>query len=237
MSNSFFRFKQFTIHHDRCAMKVGTDGVLLGAWANGEECNSILDIGAGSGLVSLMLAQRFRQAKIESIEIDAEASSQANENYKESSFPNLDECVNISLQDFAHGCDRKYDLIVSNPPFFSRSLKSPDHQRSVARHTDSLLIEEFVSLSASLLNDRGKIAFVFPYSEKGDLMEIAASNKLYISKMTNVYPTPSSEPKRLLMELSNIDQLTIETDLVVETARHVYSAEFVAIVKDFYLKM
>lgn len=238
MANAYFKFKQFTVYHDRCAMKVGTDGVLLGAWTNIDEAKSVLDIGAGSGLVTLMLAQRAGGSVIHSIEIDGQATKQANENYKNSSFSNIQDCRNISLQKFASSVTVKYDLIVSNPPYFQSSLKSPDAQRTQARHTDILSIEELFSLSVGMLNDEGRISLIYPADDRNLLEKAANANGLFLSRFTNVYSTSGAlHPKRVLVEfVKNKKELQI-TSLVIENSRHVYSMEFTDLVKDFYLNM
>ncbi|GAB6012316.1 tRNA1(Val) (adenine(37)-N6)-methyltransferase [Viscerimonas tarda] len=237
MPNPYFKFKQFTVFHDRCAMKVGTDGVLIGAWTKLNDNERVLDVGAGSGLVSLMLAQRNQSIAIDSIEIEAEASEQANENFSRSPFKDRTSCRCIPFQDFAGQCSRKYDLIISNPPFFSYSLKSPDAQRSTARHTDSLLIEDFIQLSASLLSEKGRISFIFPFQEKDYLVSLARRNNLSVSRTTSVLPVVASSPKRLLMELSATPCETVSDELTIETGRHVYSPAFTELVKDFYLNL
>ena len=237
MPNNYFRFKQFTVMHDRCAMKVGTDGVLLGAWTDVNHAIRIMDVGTGSGLIALMLAQRNVNAVIDTVEIDADAACQANENFSHSPFVNINPCKESSFQQFAAETTSKYDLIVSNPPFFHRSLKSPDDKRSAARHTDSLLIEDFIALSAQLLSNDGRISFIFPASDKDYLIQTAKENNLHLARLTTVYPTSGSEPKRVLMELSKHEAETSYSDLIIENARHVYSEEFTRLVKDFYLKL
>lgn len=237
MSNPYFRFKQFTVRHDQCAMKVGTDGVLLGVWTNVTKAVNILDVGSGSGLVALMLAQRNLQSKIDAIEIDVSASIQANENFNNSPFNNLSACINTSFQEFGKISTKRYDLIVSNPPFFCRSLKSPDAQRSTARHTDNLLIEEFIAISAKLLNKNGRISFIFPSTDKDYLIATGKENGLCLSRLTNVYPTPQSDVKRVLIEFANQSCETEISDLIIEIERHTYSPEFTSLAKDFYLKL
>jgi len=237
MPNPYFSFKQFTVYHDRCAMKVGTDGVLLGAWVDVKNIEQILDVGTGSGLVALMLAQRSSDSVIDTIEIDSDASEQAKENFKRSPFPNISGCYNDSFQKFVTDNTKRYDMIVSNPPFFSNSLKSSDVQRSLARHDNTLFIDDFISMAAGLLTEKGKISFIFPYSEKDYLLNLAISNGLYVSRMTSVYPTPESEPKRILLEFSVRNIPTVYSEIIIEKERHVYSHEFIDMVKDFYLKM
>ena len=146
MSNPFFQFKQFTIRHDKCAMKVGTDGVLLGAWAGTESCSRILDVGTGTGLIALMLAQRSK-AVVDAIDIDADACLQAQENAESSLFAGRINVFHSDLADFAQASTHLYGLIVSNPPYFVDSLKCPNLQRNTARHTDTLTLEDLLQYS------------------------------------------------------------------------------------------
>ena len=165
MANPYFQFKKFTIRHDKCAMKVGTDAVLLGAWADITACKNILDIGTGTGIIALMLAQRCF-ANIDAIDIDTDAYSQAKENVAASPFAERINVIHASCSEYTGSCAReKYDLIVSNPPYFINSLKCPDNKRSVARHTDSLSLFELIDDSCSLLSLSGRIALVLPYEQ------------------------------------------------------------------------
>lgn len=237
MSNPYFKFKQFIVFHDRCAMKVGTDGVLLGAWVDIHNSQKALDIGTGSGLIGLMMAQRNYKISIRAIDIDNSAIEQAKDNIRLSPFASQIDCIHSSLQELGSNSDEKYDIIVSNPPFFTQSLKSPKQERTIARHTDTLSVEELIWISASLLNKGGKLSVIYPYSYKDELHEIAKENSLFITRITSVYPTPTSSPKRILMEFSNIKTSLIESELIIEKERHIYSEEFVELVKEFYLKM
>ena len=237
MPNPFFKFKEFTVFHDRCAMKVGTDGVLLGAWTDISGCNKILDVGTGTGLIAMMCAQRNRKASIDAIDIDNEAIEQAKDNIKSSPFGERISCIKSSLQDHYKQTQTKYDLIVSNPPFFTQSLKSPDRERTLARHNDSLSVDELVSISTGLLTDKGRLSVIYPFEYKETLIRLAKEYKLCAVRITNVYPTLSSIPKRVLMELSKEELPVVENDLTIEKERHVYSDEFVGLVKDFYWGM
>ncbi|MDH6353977.1 tRNA1Val (adenine37-N6)-methyltransferase [Dysgonomonas sp. PH5-45] len=237
MPNPYFEFKRFTIRHDKCAMKVGTDGVLLGAWADASGCQTILDVGTGSGLIAIMLAQRYDEsARITAIDIDPDAILQTNENVRESPFTNI-VCKEISLQELAVECRDTYDHIVSNPPYFASSLKSPSEKRTLARHTDTLPVEDLIRYSEYLLSDKGRLSFIYPYQEKYFLLELAEKYGLYPTRLTEVLPTPASEPKRVLMELSRMPQPSVCNQLVIEVSRHVYSEEFAELAKDFYLKL
>lgn len=237
MSNPYFRFKQFTVYHDRCAMKVGTDGVLLGAWSHINTAKKVLDIGTGTGLVALMLAQRNDNIKIDAIDIDEDAIIQAKENIKSSPFTSQITCYNLSLQDFLKEEGNRYDLIVSNPPFFAESLKSPNKSRSLARHTDSLSIEELISISSYLLNEDGRLCLIYPHDCKDLIIGEAYKKSLYPSRITDVYPTPTSSPKRILIEFSARECLPKQDKLIIETERHIYSEDFTKLVKEFYLKL
>ncbi|MFR9164864.1 MAG: tRNA1(Val) (adenine(37)-N6)-methyltransferase [Dysgonomonas sp.] len=237
MPDPCFRFKEFTVYHDQCAMKVGTDGVVLGAWVSVGNVNKVLDVGAGSGLIALMLAQRAKYARIDSVEPDEAACRQANANYKGSPFDNITTCLNLSLQEFYLRNTDKYDLIVSNPPFFKNSLKSPNDLRNKARHTDSLSVEDLIKLSATLLTETGRFALIFPYTDKELLLSLGDVNGLYVSRITDVCPTPDSLPKRVLLEFSKNNVQCDFSTLVLETERHVYSPDYTELVKDFYLKL
>lgn len=235
MANPFFRFKNFTVFHDKCAMKVGTDAVLLGTWLDISDSEKVLDIGTGTGLISLILAQRSNyHFIIDAIDIDKNAIEQAVGNIANSPYQNI-RCKNIALLDMDEA--RKYDLIVSNPPYFKQSLHSPDKQRTLARHTDSLLIEDLLKKALSLLTERGRIALIYPYDEKTVLLKLANKFSLNIARIVNVYPTPTASPKRILIEYANYPITTIESNLIIEVDRHVYSDDFVALVQDFYLNL
>jgi len=238
MGNPYFRFKQFTVFHNLCAMKVGIDGVLLGAWAEVENAKRILDIGSGSGLIALMLAQRNCNATIEAIDIEASAIEQTKFNIENSPWKKRMSARNISLQNFAATTQEKYDLIVSNPPFFVDSLKTPAPERTNARHTDSLTHEELIVLSQSLLTQNGRLCIILPAKEGKSSKDFAEKAGLFCTKMASVFPKPNTEAKRLLLEFSlkkdktEISALTIETEI-----RHQYTPEFTRLAKDFYLKL
>lgn len=238
MANPYFRFKKFTVYHDKCAMKVGTDAVLLGAWADTSFCRNILDIGTGTGIIALMLAQRS-QATVEAIDIDKEACVQAAENAAASPYTERIKVVHASCADFAASNQQKrYDLIVSNPPYFINSLKCPDNKRTVARHTDTLLLSDLIREAQTLLSPSGRIALVLPYEQLEEVKALASANHLYICRQTDVIPTPGAAPKRLLMELSAAEENIKNRDtLTIEEARHQYTPEYITLTKEFYLKM
>ncbi len=239
MANSYFQFKNFTIYHDLCAMKVGTDGVLLGAWAAVTDAKKVLDIGTGTGLIALMLAQRNQQAFIDAIDIDAGAAQQAVVNVLASPYASQIEVKHMPLDRYAEMCSSRYDLIVSNPPYFEQSLKCPNGQRSLARHTDSLSLDDLFTAAAKLLTSTGRIALVLPADQFKQIETVAARSNLFVSKCNWVHPTPTSIPKRILIELSQKEDAKeyVEEHLVIELARHKYTPEYIALTKHFYLKM
>ena len=236
MSNPFFQFKQFTVRHDKCAMKVGTDGVLLGAWAGTESCNRILDIGTGTGLIALMLAQRSK-ADIDAIDIDADACRQAQENAESSPFAGRINVIHSALADFAHAGTHKYDLIVSNPPYFVDSLECPDRQRAAARHNDSLTYEELLEGVNRLLAADGLFTVVIPTDVVDRVKAIASMNKLYAIRQLNVITKPGGIPKRTLIAFSFSNRECVIEELLTELARHQYSEEYIALTREYYLNM
>lgn len=234
-----FSFKQFTIQQDKCAMKVGTDGVLLGAWAPVEHRPfSVLDIGAGTGLIGLMLAQRSHAEQIDAIEIDDDAYEQCVDNFENSPWGDKLFCYHAGLDEFMEEPEDEYDLIVSNPPFYTEDYTSGDNQRDKARFEASLPFEDLAEAASVLLSDTGIFAVIIPYKEEARFLALAKENELYPVKITRVKGTPSSETKRSLMAFSRNEAAEpVIDELVIETARHVYTPEYIALTQDFYLKM
>lgn len=235
MPNPYFQFKQFTVWHDKCAMKVGTDGVLLGAWANVCNVDSVLDIGTGTGLVALMIAQRS-SASIRAIEIDGNAAIQAVENKERTPWKDR---ITVEHTDFKeYNSDKKYDLIVSNPPYFTDSLVSPDKKRSTARHANELTFGELIEGVSRLLAPNGAFSLIIPTDNLSKMEEIASAFNLYPARQTHVLPKPGSAPKRTLVTFTFGEKENIETDeLIVELSRHQYSTDYISLTKEFYLKM
>ncbi len=235
MPNPYFKFKQFTIWQDKCAMKVGTDGVLLGAWTDIGNSERILDVGTGTGLIALMLAQRS-DAVIDAVEINEEAFEQASDNVVASSWKDRVNVIHQDFQAYSKTNDSKYDLIVTNPPYFKNSLKSLDEDRNAARHSHLLTIEELFFGVEKLLSNKGRFCMVFPFDENKGLLEIAIYHQLYLTKITVVHPNLSLPPKRVLLEFSRIGTRTIHSSLTIEKQkRHDYTDEYIELTKDFYL--
>ena len=239
MGNPYFQFKQFTVWHDLCAMKVGIDGVLLGAWADVHGCRQLLDVGTGSGLIALMLAQRAPQARIDAIDIEESAVRQARLNVSASPWNDRIRVWHRSLQDFTpRDKAATYDLIVSNPPYFVHSTHTPVRERTQARHADSLPHEELLAHAARLLAPQGRLCLILPVAEGERCIALAAHENLHCTRRTDVHPKPATPAKRLLLELSRTPAPTTRTALTIEDGtRHQYTPEFTALAKDFYLKL
>lgn len=239
MANSYFQFKQFKINQDGSAMKVGTDGVLLGAWTDVNEARSFLDIGTGTGLIAIMLAQRTEKtSKIDAVEIDASSYQQAVNNFDDCPWSSQIEAYRTSFQDFICKTSRKYDVIVSNPPYFINSLKAKEESRTQARHTDGLPFEDLIEGAKALLNPEGRFSVILPVTEGDYFIRLARITGFSLSKRIEVLPNPGKPAKRLLIELTLINSNTEEGSICVENGqRHVYSPEYIELCKAFYLKM
>ena len=236
MSNPYFQFKQFTVWHDKCAMKVGTDGVLLGAWASVRNAHRILDVGTGTGLVALMLAQRsLPDANIVSLEIEEAAAGQARENVARSSWKERIEVVQVDFKKYQSSA--KFDVIVSNPPYFIDSLGCPDQQRNSARHNDSLTYEDLLAGVAGLLAEDGTFTIVIPADVADRVKMIASAKRMQAVRQLNVITKPGGIPRRTLITFSFANQKCIVEELLTEVARHQYSKEYVALTREYYLNM
>jgi tRNA1Val (adenine37-N6)-methyltransferase len=234
-----FQFKRFTIQQDKCAMKVGTDGVLLGAWAPlDNHPYSILDIGAGTGLIALMLAQRSEAEQIDALEIDDAAYEQAVDNFENSPWGDRLFCYHAGLDEFIEEPEDEYDLIVSNPPFYTEDYTSGDVQRDKARFTESLPFEDLVEAAGLLLSEKGIFCVIIPFKEEANFIALAKEEMLYPFKITHVKGTPATGVKRSLLAFSFKATATPAIDeLTIEIARHDYTTEYIELTKDFYLKM
>ena len=240
MSSKPFQFKQFTVAQDRCAMKIGTDGVLLGAWASLENSpESILDIGAGSGVISLMLGQRSGAFQIDAIEIEENAYEQAVENFEASPWSDRLFCYHARFDEFVEEMqdEEQYDLIISNPPFFAEDYKSEDLNRNRARFADALPLSELIQGGNLLLSENGHLDLIIPFSEEEKAIDLAANSGLFPRKITRVKGTANTPVKRSLISFQK-KEITPELDeLIIEISRHNYTKEYQALVKDFYLKL
>ena len=235
---SKFTFKQFSVQQDKTAMKVGTDGVLLAAWTPiNHNPFSVLDIGAGTGIIALMLAQRTHAEQIDALEIDEEAYEQAVENFENSPWGDRLFCFHAGLDEFIEEPEDEYDLIVSNPPFYSENYKTENEQRDLARFQDAMPFEELIEAADLMLSENGIFAIIIPFKEEKNFIALAKEAELYPVKITRVKGTPTSDIKRSLLAFSRNEIHNIAIDeLIIETDRHVYTPEYIELTKDFYLK-
>jgi len=233
-----FSFKEFIIQQDRCAMKIGTDGVLLGAWASiAHNPFSILDVGTGTGILSLMLAQRSHAETIEAIEIDDAAFEQAAENFENSPWGDRLFCYHAGFNEFVEEIDDEYDLIISNPPFYTENYKTENKQRDLARFSDALPFEHLLHGIAKLLSENGIASFIIPFTEEATFITIAEKTGLFPNRITRVKGTPITEIKRSLMSFSFTKTNIDTSELIIETSRHQYTEDYINLTKNFYLKM
>lgn len=234
MPNDYFQFKQFTVSHRLCAMKVGTDGVLLGAWAPVEQARHILDIGTGSGLIALMLAQRC-QAEIDAIDIDRTAYEQALLNFRASAWSHRLRAFHQPLQHHVKERSHCYDLIVSNPPYFTQALKSGNTHRDRARHDDTLPLEQLMPQINRLLTEEGVAAIVYPTEGYPLLAEQAWQYRLYPQKITKVHHRPDKPSKRTLVTFARRHTDYTVDHLFIRNKEQEYTPEYRALCRDFYL--
>jgi tRNA1Val (adenine37-N6)-methyltransferase len=236
---SKFSFKKFSIQQDRCAMKVGTDGVLLGAWCPIDNNPfSILDIGTGTGIIALMLAQRSHAEQIDALEIDEGAFEQAVENFENSPWSDRLFCFHAGLDEFVDETEDEYDLIISNPPFYSEDYKTDNSQRVLARFQDAMPFEELVQAAGLLLSENGIFSVIIPYKEEERFIDLCAEAELFPVKITRVKGSHNTPIVRSLVAFKRYELAVLTADeLVIETSRHVYTDEYINLTKDFYLKM
>ncbi|MCD8166410.1 MAG: methyltransferase [Bacteroides sp.] len=233
MPNPYFKFKKFEVWHDKCAMKVGTDGVLLGAWADVTDAENILDIGTGTGLISLMLAQRS-DGNIVALEIDEHAVEQARENVLRSPW---EERITVLQGDFVHFTyPVKFDVIISNPPFFDSSLKGPDGNRNQARHTDKLSDGKLLDGVVSNLAPEGVFSVIIPYEKGQDFIKKAHERGLFPCRKTEIITSVGLPPKRILLSFTVIGGKCDSDELTIEVARHQYTEEYIQLTREYYLK-
>ena len=236
--NKPFQFKQFTVNQDQCSMKVGTDGVLLGAWTALEYSpDTILDIGTGTGLIPLMLAQRSIASLIDAVEIDPNAFEQCVANFEASPWADKLFCYHASFQEFYEEMDESYDLIVSNPPFFHEAVTSGQPARDRARQNQSLPYTSLFEGVDKLLAPVGSLAMIIPFSSEASVLSLATTHGLYPIRITHVKGNPTAPYKRSLLQFSRSNHAPRIRELVIEHERHVYTQEYIDLTKDFYLKM
>jgi tRNA1Val (adenine37-N6)-methyltransferase len=234
MANDYFNFKQFSINQDRAAFKVGTDSVLLGASTELTGVTRILDIGSGTGVIAIMLAQRCN-AEIVAIEPDYESYSQCLENVGKCKWGERIRVENMKLQDYKP--DVKFDLIVTNPPYFSDSLKNPDPRKSASRHNDLYSNDELLKGALRLMAEGGRLQVIMPYVEGNIFIAEAPAYGLFCDSILKIRPLPTSEIRRMILTFSRQKLRTTEKFLTIEQGkRHEFTGEYINLTKDFYLK-
>lgn len=236
-----FQFKEFSVHQEKTAMKIGTDAVLLGAWTSVDnDTDTILDVGSGTGIIGLMLAQRSNAMTIDAVEVEENAYEQSVENFELSDWGDRLFCYNSSFQEFANEMqedEETYELIVSNPPFYTDDFETTDAARNKARFTSALSFDDLLKGVSIILNEKGVFSTIIPFKEETDFIALAKKYRLFLNKVCHVKGTETSEIKRSMLSFS-FDETSVEKEaLVIELARHQYTSAYIALTKDFYLKM
>lgn len=230
-----FQFKQFSVDDSRCAMKIGTDGCLLGAWADVSGAEKILEIGTGSGVVAMMLAQRSN-ATIDTVEIDTDAYKQATDNFIRCPWTGRLKAFHTSIQEYVKSCKTKYDIIVSSPPYFADSLKTKDHKRRLARHTDSLSFQELVSCAKRLLNDDGRFCVIIPSESAENLVNTALIEGLYKTSILQIRPKVDAEIIRSLIQFELQKLPTTSEELaILEADGKGYTNQYQQLTNNYYI--
>jgi tRNA1Val (adenine37-N6)-methyltransferase len=237
MPNTWFRFKQFTIQQEYAAMKVGTDGVLLGAWASVPGPGSrVLDVGTGTGLIALMIAQRAKDVWVDALEIDPSSAEQAKENFQNSPWMDRLNCMDASFQDYASQCNDQYEQIICNPPFFSASSKTQSKEKNLARHDDSLSLSDLFRGCVSLMKESTTISLILPVHREAQAFDLISEHQMHCKRLTRVMPAPGKAIIRVLLEFSFAPGKCIEENLTIETeTRHMYTEKYKSLVDAFYL--
>lgn len=234
--NNYFQFKQFKIHQEKAAMKVNTDGVLLGAWATTENAETILDVGTGTGVIALMMAQRC-SAKITAIEIEENAAHEAIQNIQISSWQDRITVQHISFQQFATTNQNVFDLIISNPPFFSNGVKSKSHSKSIARHNHLLPFNQLIEGCVQLLKSSGKFALILPIEETQQFILQAETEGLFVERITGVKPKRLKNINRYLIEFTKTKSAVKEEVLSIYIDSGTdYTDQYKELTRDFYPK-
>mgnify|MGYP001112115486 CR=1 FL=1 len=233
MANNYFNFKQFSVNQEKSAFKVGTDGVLLGAYADVKGAKRILDVGTGTGLIALMLAQRS-EAEIVAIEPDHDSFLQSCENINRSRWTDRIAVIESTLQEYDD--KDKFDLIVTNPPYFSDSIRNPDTRKAIARHNDTLTSDDILKNSSRLLTQNGKLQLIMPFSEGNVFIAEAADYGFFCHDILRIKPLPASEIRRLIIAFGRNRQRQTEKFLTIEHGRrHDFTDDYKKLTGDFYL--
>lgn len=229
-----FHFKQFSLYHHQSTMKVGTDAVLLGIWAELNNVKTVLDIGTGSGILSLLIASRA-QVSVDAIEMDNASASEAKANFKNVTFSDRLNIVHADFKDYSGQTNKKYDLIISNPPFFINDLRPKEVARRMARHTDSLTYSELISGAVNLLNNSGKLVVVLPYIYHFSFLDIAKKHGLSLHKKMLIFPKPCKEPNRINLQLGFDRKVPTDEKFIIREEDGKLTTQYLKFVSDYYL--
>jgi len=236
--DSIFKFKQFEVDQSGCAMKINTDGVLLAALAESDEPTTILDIGTGTGVIALMLAQRFKNAKIEAVEIDGIAAATAEKNFRSSVFGSRLTAVHSSIQQYKPLTTQMYDLIISNPPYFVNDLKNAEEKKGIARHTDEAFFDELISKVSTLLSENGSFWFILPLNQADLLINKAAMFNLHLLKQISLYSDATKPAFRKIVCLTRKEVVSPKTqDFYIYESEKVYTKAYKELLSDFFLNL
>lgn len=237
MSNPYFKFQKFTVWHDKCSMKVGTDGVLLGAWASAPEARRVLDVGSGTGLIALMMAQRFPEAHITGVEVDADAFRQSRDNVQVSPWSGRIELVHADFRLWKPVADAQFDLIVSNPPYFIDALRPSAEGRSLARHAAGLNYESLFSHSRDLLAEGGRVCVIVPAEVAQLVQNTAVKYGLYPFTRVHVFTKQGKPLKRMMISFGTHIVPCHDNHLCLMDSDGTYSSAYRQLTADFYLKL
>lgn len=244
MSNPFFRFKQFTIHHERCAMKVTTDACLFGAWAAEKICSSSngkqngIDIGAGTGLLSLMLLQKNPQLTITAVEIDGQAAVQAAENAAASPWHSSIQLITGDVKAQQNVLTHKYDVVISNPPFYENELQSPDEKKNTAHHDRGLLLEELLRITSGILKPEGSFYLLLPFKRMDALKQLVDQYNLLLVHITKLRHSTKHPYTRIFVKgrhIAGIQGPLTEDEISISAEGNKYTPEFISLLRDYYL--
>ncbi len=233
-----FIFKQFAIEQDQTAMKIGTDGVLIGAWAYVDNCKKIVDIGTGTGFIALACAQRCNDAEIAAVEIEQNAYYQASTNFNNSKFDNRITPYLSDFRQWSKNYYQQFDCAVSNPPYFTNSLKPNNYARNIARHEDSLKFKDLIPCVKYILKPNGFFSVIIPFDQVSDFVKICTKNQLYLFRKTDVYSVEDKSPIRSMLSFSKDYKLPLnQNNLIIRTKDNKFSQQYFNLTKDFYLHL
>ena len=230
-----FHFQQFSLHHHKSTMKVGTDAVLLALWTGLDGVRSVLDIGTGSGIITLLLAARNSTLKVDAVEMDTASFEEASANFSDSPFTGRLHTFLTDIQDFVPEKEKRYDLLISNPPFFINDYRPGQSQRKLARHTDTLRYEQLIAVALRLMKPEGRFSLVLPYRESKVFLKLAEQSGLYLQQQMLIFPKPCSEPNRINL-LFGLHPVILKTEkFIIRNEEGTFTKQYIDMVKNYYL--